>query len=257
MKAKQKFSTLGLISLLLLVFLAAARTSLAATRLPESFSVTYSLHKGPLELAQMTRRLYKNDAGHYVYESYSEPVGYARWFTDVTLLEKTEWIYHQQQLRPVKYSYERRGKKKDRDVKLNFNWDKMRVTNNINNDPWSMKIVDGTLDKLLYHLAVMLDLGNGKKTLAYKVADGGVLKDFDFNNLGEETLRTKLGAFKTIKLLKPGKRDTVLWCAEELNYLPVKIIQEENGTTLTLTLESVTGLPAKQNPEAALAEQQQ
>ena len=231
-------------SLLLLLCLALSNVSQAEEKLPESFSVTYILQKGPVTLAEMKRKLYKNSNGNFVYESFSEPVGYARWFTDNTLLEKTEWNYQQQQLRPVTYSYDREGSKKQRHVKLSFDWDKMRVTNDINNDPWSMKITEGTLDKLLYHLAVMHDLANGKQSLEYQIADGGRLKTYSFSNLGEETLRTKLGTFKTIKLKRPGKRDTILWCAEELNYLPIKLVQEEGGIQLTLTLKSVTGLPA-------------
>jgi len=217
----------------------------AENKLPESFTVTYTLTKGPLSLAEMTRRLYKNERGNYVYESYSEPIGYARWFTDSTLLEKTEWNYHQQQLRPIKYSYVRKGSKKQRRVILNFDWDKMRVTNDINDDPWSMKITDGTLDKLLYQLAVMHDLANGKQALEYQIADGGNLKTYSFSNQGEETLRTQLGPLNTIKLMLPGKRDTTLWSAEELNYLPVKVVQEEDGREVTLILKSVNGLSIK------------
>jgi len=245
MKPKQHTNRYCLTSLLLLLCLVLAQPSQAENTFPESFTATYTLHKGPVTLAEMKRKLYKNDNGNYVYESYSEPVGYARWFTDNTLLEKTEWTYHQQQLRPIKYSYERNGSKKKRHVKLNFDWDRMRVTNDINNDHWSMKITEGTLDKLLYHLALMHDLSNGTESLEYQIADGGKLKTYHFNNLGQEVLQTKLGALNTIKLKKPGKRDTILWCAEELNYLPIKLVQEENGIELTLTLTSVTGLPAK------------
>ena len=243
MKTKQQTAVFSLPCLLLLLCIALPQPAHAENTLPESFTATYALTKGPLTLANMKRRLYKNERGNYVYESYSEPVGYARWFTDNTLLEKTEWTYHQQQLRPIEYSYDRKGSKKQRHVKLSFNWDKMRVTNDINNDPWSMKITDGTLDKLLYHLALMHDLANGKELFDYQVADGGSLKSYSFSNLGEETLRTKLGSFNTIKLIRPGKRDTILWCAKELNYLPIKLVQEENGITLTLTLKSVSGLP--------------
>ncbi len=235
------------LSLLLLLCLTWFGFAQAENKLPDSFSATYTLKKGPLTLAEMKRKLYKNDKGNYVYESYSEPVGYARWFTDSTLLEKTEWNYHQQQLRPVEYSYDRNSSKKKRHIKLSFNWDKMRVTNNINHDPWSMKITEDTLDKLLYQLAVMQDLSNGKESLEYQIADGGKLKTYRFSNLGKETLRTKLGTFNTVKLKRPGKRDTILWCAEELNYLPIKLVQEENGIELTLILTSVSGLPAKSN----------
>jgi len=244
MKPKRHINTFTFGSLLLLLGLALSSTIQAEQNLPESFNVTYTLQKGPVMLAEMKRKLYKNDNGNYVYESYSEPVGYARWFTDSTLLEKTEWNYHQQQPRPIKYSYDRNSSKKKRHVKLNFDWNKMRVTNDINNDPWSMKITEGTLDKLLYHLAVMQDLSLGKELLEYQIADGGKLKTYSFSNLGPETIRTDLGTFETIKLKRPGKRDTILWCAKKLNYLPIKVVQEENGIELTLTLKSVNGLPA-------------
>ncbi len=236
---KRQFGLLGVVLVIAFVLMGVAR---AEPSLPESFSVTYTLNKGPLTLAEMTRKLYKNNEGHYVYESYSKPIGYARWFTDSTLLEKTEWIYHEGQLRPINYSYDRNSSKRERHVKLKFDWNKMRVTNDINNDRWSMTIPTGTLDKLLYHLAVMHDLKQGNTSLDYKVADGGTLKSYAFNNLGKETIKTGLGTFNTIKLERPGKRDTILWCAEELNYLPVKIVQEEDGSQLTLTLKSFSGL---------------
>ncbi len=232
----------GLAAFLLVLGMMPSPGIQAQTTLPESFSVTYVLTKGPLSLAEMTRKLYKNDAGHYVYESFSKPIGYARWFTDSTLLEKSEWIYHEQHLRPLEYSYDRQSSKKERHVKLTFDWDKMRVTNNINNDPWSMAIPAGTLDKLLYHLAVMYDLGRGDQSLTYQVADGGTLKTYQFHKLGEETIETPLGRFETVKLARPGSRDTILWCAKALNYLPVRIMQEEDGSKLTLKLKSFSGL---------------
>jgi hypothetical protein len=214
-------------------------------RLPESFSVTYVLTKGPLTLAEMTRKLYQNKQGHYVFESYSKPVGYARWFTDSTLLEKTEWIYHGNQLRPLFYSYDRKSSKRERHVHLSFDWEKMRVTNNINNEPWTMKIPEGTLDKLLYHLAVMYDLERGKRALSYQVADGGTLKDFKFIDLGNETIKTPLGTFDTVKLKYTGKRETLLWCAKELAYLPVRMTQDDKGISLTMKIKSVSGLDRK------------
>ncbi len=214
---------------------------------PELFTVTYKLTMGPLTLGETTRRLYKNGDGNYIYESFSQATGYARWFTDSQLLEKSEWVFNEQHLRPINYSYDRTSSKQERHVKLKFDWDKMRVTNVINNDSWSMKIPMRTLDKLLYHLAVMYDLREGKSALVYKVADGGTLKTYEFSNLGEETIKTKFGNLNTVKLLLPGKRDTTLWYAKELGYLPVRIVQIEDGRELDLNLESFTGLTLQKN----------
>ena len=245
---KQISNSSGAFVSLLILCLVLVNFARAESSLPESFTVTYKLHVGPLTLGETTRKLYKNGDGNFVYESYSKPIGYARWFTDSTLLERSEWIFHGEQLRPLNYSYDRTSSKRERHVKLRFDWDKMRVTNEINSDPWTMDIPDGTLDKLLYHLAVMIDLQQGKSNLVYHVADGGTLKTYEFQNLGEETIDTKLGQLKTIKLMLPGKRDTILWCAKALDFLPVRIVQEEDGKELNLKLESFTGFTLQKNP---------
>lgn len=220
----------------------------AETTQPELFTVTYKLNVGPLTLGETTRKLYKNGDGNYIYESFSQAIGYASWFTDSQLMEKSEWVLNDKHLRPINYTYDRISSKRERHVKLKFDWNKMRVTNVINNDPWTMAIPDGTLDKLLYHLAVMYDLREGKSPLVYKVADGGTLKTVEFNNLGEETIKTKFGQLNTVKLKLPGKRDTTLWYAKELGYLPVRIVQEEDGRELDLKLDSFTGLEIQRTP---------
>jgi len=56
------------------------------------------------------------------------------------------------------YFYERYGGRHNRQVKLIFNWKKLKVTNIINNDLWQMKVPEDTIDKLLYQLILMSDL---------------------------------------------------------------------------------------------------
>ena len=225
-----------------LFFLAVASIAQAEAGLPDRFSITYVLTKGPLTLGEMTRTLAPNDDGTYTYESYSKPVGYARWFTKSTLTERSKWTYHNKMLRPLVYSYDSSGGKKERHVKLDFDWEKGRVTNTINNDPWKMDIPDNTMDKLLYHLALMHDLQIGRETLQYQVADGGSLKSYEFEILGREKLKTKLGVFDTIKLKRPGKRETILWCATELNFIPIRIEQDDKHGLLRMSVKNLSGI---------------
>lgn len=220
-------------------------SALAKAGLPDQFSVTYVLTKGPLTLGEMTRSLKPNGDGTFIYESYSKPVGYARWFTKQTLTERSTWIYHDQSLRPLSYSYDRSGGKKDRHVKLAFDWEKGRVTNNINNDPWQMDIPQNAMDKLLYHLALMHDLQQGETELQYEVADGGFMKTYKFEILGRETVKTDVGSFNTLKLKRPGRRETVLWCAAELNYIPVRLEQNDKHGLLRMDIKSLTGIPSQ------------
>ena len=219
-------------------------TSQAAGALPERFNANYKLSLGPVELAQMSRKLYRNQQGHFVFESHSRPTGYARWLTSSELKESSEWILHDGEMRPLHYVYDRSGDKK-RHVELKFDWDKQRVTNIINNDPWKMSVPDGALDKILYHLAVVRDLELGKEKFEYQIADGGKLKTVRFEYQGEEVLDTKLGRFNTIKMYHPGKRkenDTWLWFAKELNHLPVQIQQQKKTGKVMINLQSLEGV---------------
>ncbi len=204
---------------------------------PRLFTATYQLTSGPLTLGTMTRTLTLTPEGRYIYDSYSKPIGYAKWFVSTTLKERSEWILHNGRPRPLSYSYDRSGdKKRERHVRIEFDWKRMRVINSINNDPWQMKIPADTLDKLLYHLAVVYDLQQGRRELRYNVADGGKLKSHTFEIMGRERIETPLGTFNTLKLKTPGKRDTTIWCAPELDYLPVQLEQSEKRGSLTMQM---------------------
>ncbi len=229
-----------------LTLLGAHGASHAAAGLPEKFEATYSLSVGPLTLAEMTRKLYPKGDGSYIYESRSKPIGYARWFTKSTLVERSEWRYENQQLRPITYSYDRSGDSdEERHVKLIFDWQNGRVTNIINKDPWKMKLPAGTQDKLLYQLALVNDLQRGQRLtkLEYNVADGGTAKVIKFEIVGEERIKTKLGEFDTLKLQTTGTRTTTLWCAKALNYLPVLIEQHDDRGSALLKLTDLSGIP--------------
>ncbi|MFC1750975.1 DUF3108 domain-containing protein, partial [Pseudomonadota bacterium] len=228
----------------------------AEVGLPNQFDVTYTLTKGPLTLGEMTRSLTPNGDGSFVYESHSKPIGYARWFTKQTLVERSTWIYHNSSLRPLDYRYDRSGGGKERHVKLDFDWEKGRVTNHINNDPWKMDIPENAMDKLLYHLALMHDLQIGKEKLHYQVADGGSLKNYEFEILGWETIKTDNGVFETIKLKRPGRRETILWCAAELNFVPVRIEQQDKHGLLRMSMTGYSGITRQSHKRSENSVQQ-
>src|SRR3569623_1489452 len=102
------------------------------------------------------------------------------------------------------------------------------VTNVSDGDPWRMEIPPDVHDMLGYLLAIMLDLQRGRKELQYSIADGGKLKTYAFQILGEEQVESPFGRLKTVKLRRTeDKRDTTVWCAPALHYLPVRLEQRE------------------------------
>jgi len=190
----------------------------------EGINVTNSL--------SLSRNNDKQQAYHF--KSYSMTVGLLAFQKDETREEQSKGLISDQKIHPSLYTYKQiRRKKIRKNVEISFDWKNNQVTNHhINkNNQWTMPITKNSVDKLSYQLSMMLKLAdNPKKQFSFKIADGGKLKDYHFKILSEERVFTSMGSYKALKIeherYHQDKKIT-LWCAPELNYLPVKIIQEE------------------------------
>jgi len=201
---------------------------LSASSFPEEFTAWYKASKGMFSGETIVSVKADKDH-HYLYESVTKVTGMMSIFGG-EILEKSVWEYADGKIRPLRYSYNRSLGSKKRNAELTFDWNKKIVTNSIDSQPWKMTIKPDTLDKLVYQLVMMNDLQQGNTELNYSIADGGKLKDYKISIMGEETIKTKIGEFKTIKVARiRGKRTTTMWCAEKLGYLPVRIHQKKNG----------------------------
>lgn len=149
------------------------------------------------------------------------------------------------QLVPLTYEYHRTGMGKDRHALINFDWTEKKVTNNVQKKAWVMDLPENTLDKLSYQVQLQQDLINEKPVLDYTVADGGRIKHYIFETLGEEILDTPIGKFQTVKIKRTrknnNKRITYLWLAKNWNYLVVRIQQQElKGKPYEIILSGAT-----------------
>ncbi|HHM06241.1 MAG TPA: DUF3108 domain-containing protein [Gammaproteobacteria bacterium] len=235
-----------------LTFAASAGGTIPQAPLP-NFSATYEVSRNGIKLGESSRVLRRGANGQFIYESQTHATGFVAWLIKDLIVERSVWIPAEHGLRPLSYSYDRSGGRKERHVKLHFDWENLRVTNDIGGDIWRMTIPADAYDKLIYQLAIMHDLSQGRETLQYNIADGGKLKNYEFEILGRETIETKLGPLKTVKIRRiDKKRDTVIWCATALNYLPVRLDQREpDGARFSMELLSVEGF----GPAAAVTSQ--
>ena len=192
----------------------------------EGINVTNSLSIGP-------------DTGSgrpYHFKSYSMPVGLLAFKKDETRDEQSEGKLFDKRVQPDKYAFvQMRDNKIRRNVELIFDWQRDEVTNEHKhkNSKWKMYIPRQTVDKLSYQLSLMLKLADKHESrFSFYIADGGKLKEYDFEIMGEERVHTPSGSYKALKIEHrryQKDRHITLWCAPELNYLPVKIIQDEPG----------------------------
>ena len=216
-----------------------------AESLPTQFTAYYEVIKSGITVGETKRSVYPLSEDTFIFRSETNPRGIASWLSSARVVEKSIWKFTNNEIRPLEYSYKNTSGDKIRHVKLLFDWAKMRVTNIINGDPWHMALVPGLQDKLLYQLQMMQDLASGANQLKYSVADGGRIKEYSLEILGNEPLEISLGRFATTKLKRStDTRTTIWWCAEELRFLPIKIQQEKiNGSRVTAVLYKLEGLP--------------
>lgn len=215
---------------------------------PLLFYASYKMYSSGIEIAMSQRTVSNSNDGKYIYRSESHTIGIASLFHKDHIVEESLWKLEDHQLYPLDYSYVRTRGKKNREVNIHFDWDNNLITNRVNDQTWEMQLESGVLDKLLYQYAIMRDLQNGYFPDSYVIADGGKIKTYNFERLGEETIHTPLGDLHTIKVLRHKPNDStqnklIFWCAPKFQYLPVKIEQtEEDGLIVTAVIESLTGL---------------
>jgi hypothetical protein len=231
---------------LLILACSAAGFGAEAPPLP-LFHAEYSLKRNGVILGKSERSLSVNPDGNYVYSSVTYATGLIAWFVKDKIKEHSVWRLEGNHLRPLEYVYNREGGSKTRYIKLAFDWQHHTVTNSIDGDPWRMEIPPEAQDKLVYQLSIMYDLLKGRKDLEYKIADGGKLKDYEFEIQGEEVLNTSMGKIKTVRIRRVGdRRDTTVWCAPQFSYLPVRLEQQDtDGAELAMQLTSVDGISKK------------
>lgn len=159
-----------------------------------------------------------------------------------TLLESSQFHWDDENtLVPQQYHYQRSVFGKKRKAILDFNWQEMTVVNNVQEHSWSMSIPLMVQDKLSYQLQLRSDLLNNKPSLKYHIADGGHLKTYLFEAMGEEILNTPVGPLHTIKIKKVNakgkRRTTYIWMAKNWDFLLVKLKQtERDGKTYSIHL---------------------
>lgn len=220
--------------------------AITAHEIPD-FSANYLVKLNGLQAGELKRSLSTNADGTRQFKSATKAKGVFSFFKPDLVEETSIWQSSNNQIQPQHYLYQRTGGKKEKHMSLDFDWQTQQLHIDDKKQPWQLKLEDGTLDKLVYQLALMSDLAKEKTAFNYRIADGGKLKNYDIRIVEEETITTPLGKIDTIKLIRhregKNKRQTTLWCAPMLNYLPVKLEHtEKGGTVFTALLRKLKGI---------------
>lgn len=210
-----------------------------AMALPKAFQANYTVSKGSLSLGNLHASL-KYTANNYHYHKYTKSTGLAAMLTGIKITENADGIFSGENMTPQNYLFNQSRKKKSRIDKAIFT--NGQVAGSYKNKPYSLSVSPGTQDRASLELVLARDLAKNKKDLNYTVVERGKLKNYKFQKLGYQKIKTSAGEFNAMKVKvvrdQSSKRETIFWLAKEVDFLPVKIRHTEKGNVITTIIKN-------------------
>lgn len=130
----------------------------------------------------------------------------------------------------LEHRMERRVLGVRREETTEFDWDAGEVTFERRDDTRVLPLEPGYTDRTLYQYLMELDLAQGVEMPSYMVVDRGRIRDFTFEQLGEEQIEIdgdEVTAIKLRRITEDDDRETLAWFAPSMNYRLVQIIHSE------------------------------
>jgi hypothetical protein len=205
---------------------------------PALFTADYVARYGGFR-ANAERTLTKDDAGIFVMHSSIELKLLGQ--TLSTIRESSTISLDEQngQAIPVYYEFLQTGLG-GRSRQIIFDWEKNNSTAHIDGLDINIPLEGSETDNLSAYLEIRRQLMAGKKDIIFPGIYKGKLEEIHYRVSGEELVETLPGTFNTLRLERirepDSDRSTVIWLAPVWDYLLIKLIQEEPGSS-TISLE--------------------
>ena len=230
---------------MLAVLLAAAGLvgSSAATADPidlKPFKATYTAEWKGMTAGTTVMELRHAGPDQYTYASTSNARGIFRMAFSETLTQTSTFRLQEGAVQPLTF----RGiDEKEREINLDFDWTKMRVTGVAKDHPVDLELTPGSQDAMSLQIQVLRGLATGKVPPTIWMIDADKLKDYELRLEGSARIQTELGELDTLVYTSKragGDRLTRTWVAPSLGFLPVKAERVRGKKTeFTLFLQSV------------------
>lgn len=183
-----------------------------------------------------TRKLEQAPSGLWYFSSEAKSTFASQSEASTLQIENSRWT-------PLSYKFKRSVFGRNRNLSINFDAERQRITTVAKQQPWTQAYEAGVQDKLSYQLQLREDLIAGRDQLSYRIADGGKIKTYTFVRSGEETLTTPAGTFDCVRLQLERAADqqqTLIWMAPALDYLTVRLLRvDSSGREHFLNLKSL------------------
>lgn len=140
---------------------------------------------------------------------------------------------------------------------VKFNWETLRATGTKKRDDFELEIMEGVQDKLTIYLFLASALCTGEDPVAVSVVSGPILKPHNYRIKAMESLLTKLGPLQTIHIRRgtyDSEKQTDMWLAEEIRFLPVKLVYRDDNDVISMDLIDISFKPDKPAGQTSLTD---
>ncbi|MEX2366982.1 MAG: DUF3108 domain-containing protein [Pseudohongiellaceae bacterium] len=217
-----------------------------------AYNASYEASYGGMK-ATLQRSLTAQADGHFQFESTAKLKLLGQTLT--TIREKSLFHAKQDSIMPNAYEFVQTGIG-SRTHSAQFNQDQGNVITRVNGEETIVAVgAEPVYDDLSVLIQIRKKLQAGDNVITLMAVDKNRIDEENFRVLETETLATPLGEFEAIKLekIRPPENDRIthFWFAPELDYLLVKLYQQDsNGREVELEI-SAAEFPAQSLPEPA------
>lgn len=160
-----------------------------------------------------------------------------------TASETSDFRFDGRTVTPLTYAQNRKIFMIKKKSSVDFDWKKRSATGRRDGkDNANYTLQAGTLDSLNLEIQIRRDLKDlGKLAGPYFLGSPKDIAPLPFVIEGEEVLDTAMGKLKVLKVSRKHndpKRHTSFWLARDFDYLPAKVVQNDDGAVYTIELTS-------------------
>lgn len=178
---------------------------------------------------QLNTELRATETG-YVATHVVKPKGIAR-LRGGQMYVRSEFATAADGVRPVSF-HEVDTIRGDPETRIRFDWTTNQATGTVGSEE-VLRQLDGIAhDNVSIQYELMHDLLNGEPSETYVLFDVDKMRIANVRNVGTREVTTKAGNYEVVGIQhqrEGSSRVTTLWCAAELDYLPVVIEQHRKG----------------------------
>ena len=221
----KRFSRITLTLLLATFFAVPAAGAGELTPHRAEYKVKISVVSG-----QLNTELKSTNFG-YVATHTIKPTGVSRMLTRGTMNVSSTFRDYSDGVQPVTYhAIDTIGD--DPETHIAFDWSTNQASGTVGNEDVLLQLDGIAHDSVSIQYELMHDLLNGRPDSSYVLFDVDKMRVANVQNIGTRNFKTKAGEYEAVGIQhqKQGSsRVTTLWCAPDLDYLPVVIEQHRKG----------------------------